>query len=214
MDLVTLLVTGLGIAALSWFAWISTQSLLQARRLFRLARRPGEGPDDRARQAVYGRVRVARALRYGGSDVLWVRIQHQVYRRRGKSSSWATVSTQEETADFTIDAHLGGIRLAELPTEVQGTGSWTEVHERSGWLWGHAHGDRRTVYTYLAVTSYASAVGRLDGQTLARDNKLGLLLSPREPSHAAWIELVKGVGGLLAVTAAIAFALSWYYGRR
>lgn len=207
MTFLPLLLLALLVVVLAYAAWISLQSLLQARALFRLAAHPSGAPDERGRHAVYGRVRVIRAPRRGGVDVLWVRVQHQVYRRRGKNSSWSTESTEEETADFSIDAHAGPVRLSDLPTEVQGTRSFTEVYERTGWLWGHGNGDRRAVITYLAVTSSATAVGRLDGLSLGRDNKLGLLLSPHEPEKAAWTEVFKGVAGLVLVTAVLAAGL-------
>jgi hypothetical protein len=216
MGFIPFLALALGVAALSYFAWISTQSLLQARMLFRLARRPGEAPDERGRQAFYGRVAVTRAVRKMFGDVLWCRTQHQVYRRRRKSSGWRTESTQEELAEFAVEAHAGPVRLADLPTEVQGAQAKTVVVQRTGWFGLAAgHGDRRTVYTYLPILPYAAVVGRhKDRDAVERDNKLGLLLTPREPSQAAWIELGKGVAGLLAITAVLAFALAYYYGRR
>ena len=215
MGFLPLVLLLLGIAAGSWLSWISLQSLLQARLLFRLARRPGETPDERGRQAFYGRVSVARAVQKGFGDLLWCRTEHQVYRRRGKSSSWRTESTEEETADFRVEAHAGPVGLAEDPSEVQGSESRTDVQERTGWFGlGAGHGDRRTVYTFLRVCPYAAIVGRhRDLQWVERDNKLGLFLSSREPSQAAWVEVGKGVAGLLAVTVALAVALVVYYNR-
>ncbi len=205
----------LGIAVGSWLSWISLQSLLQARLLFRLARRPSHAPDERGRQAFYGRVSVARAVRKGFGDLLWCRTEHQVYRRRGKSSSWRTESTEEETADFRVEAHAGPVGLAEHPSEVQGSESRTDVQERTGWFgMGAGHGDRRIVFTFLRVCPYVAIVGRhKDRERVERDNKLGLFLSARPPDHAAWIEVGKGVAGLLLVTAVVAIALVAYYNR-
>ena len=152
-----------------------------------------------------------RPLQPGFGDVLWCRTQHQVYRRRRKNSGWSTVSTDEMAADFMIDAQGGPLGLSGLPSEVQGTSSHQVVHEQTGWLWGHGDGDRRTLYTYLPVVAYVTVVGRLEGQAVARDNKLGLLLSRHEPGKAAWQEVLKGAGGLLLVTAALAAALAMYY---
>ncbi len=211
MGFIPLLLLGLGIAVAAWLSWISIQSLLQARLLFRLARRPSDAPDAYGRHAVYGRVAVSRALRPPiGIDVLWCRTQQQVYRRRRKNSGWSTVSTEDEVAGFTIAAHGGSLRVSGLPTEVQGTASTRVVHDQSGWLWGHGDGDRRTLYTYLPVVTYATLVGRREGEAFVRDNKLGLFLSPHEPGKAAWLETWKGVGGLLLVTAAITLGLVFY----
>lgn len=216
MDLPFLILLVLGILVCSYLSWISTQSLLQARLLFRLARRPSQAPDDRGRQAFYGRVSVARPLEKGFGALLWCRTEHQVYRRRGKSSSWRTESSRDETADFRIEAHGGPVSLADAPTEVQRTKSRTEVLERTGWFGlGAGHGDRRVVYTFLPVCPYATVVGRhRDRDAVERDNKLGLLLSPREPGEAAWFEVLKGLAGLAAVTAVIAVVLWFRYARR
>lgn len=214
MGFIPLLLLGLGIAVAAWLSWISTQSLLQARLLFRLSKRPSGGPEERGRQAFHGRVVVTRPLRLGFGDLLWCRIEQQVYRRRGKSSGWRTERTEEQAAGFTIDAHAGPVRLSGLPSEVQGTSSRTDTHDRSGWFGGHGNGDRRTVYTYLPVVVRATVVGRLDGEAVERDNKLGLFLSPHEPGKAAWLETWKGVGGLLLVTAAITLGLVMYYQSR
>ncbi len=210
MGFIPLLLLALGVALASWLSWISLQSLLQARLLFRLSQRPSAGPEERGRQAFHGRVAVTRPLRLGFGDFLWCRTEQQVYRRRGKNSGWKSVGTEEEMAGFTVEAHAGPVRLVDLPSEVQGTSSRTETHERTGWLWGHGNGDRRTVYTYLPVVAYVTVVGRLNGQSVARDNKLGLFLSPHEPGKAAWLEVWKGVGGLLVVTAALTLGLVFY----
>ncbi|HEX7900392.1 MAG TPA: hypothetical protein VF950_21670 [Planctomycetota bacterium] len=212
LPLVLLLV---GIGALSWLAWVSLQSLLQARLLYRLARLEGVEPDAFGRQAVHGRVRVGRALQKGFGDLLWCRTVKQVYQRRRKNSGWSTVSTEDEIASFTLEADGAEIVVAGHPTEVQATASRTDTHERSGLFgWGHGHGDRRTVYTYLAVPRSATLVGRrVSATTLGQDNKLGLLLSPHQPGQAASIELGKGVAGLVLVTAALVIGLVIYYGR-
>ena len=122
----------------------------------------------------------------------------------------------EETASFTVEASGGELALEGAPSEVQGTRSRTETHERNGLFgWGHASGDRRTVYTYLKVPAYVSVAGRrVDGGRIGRDNKLGLFLSPHEPRKAASIELWKGVVGLLGVTAAVVAGLVIYAGKR
>lgn len=204
----------LGIGALSWLSWISLQSLLQARALYRLARLSGAAEDPRGCLAAHGRVRLARALAKGFGDLLWCRTQQQVYRRRRKNSGWDTVSTEEEIASFTIETPGGTLALDGPPTEIQGTTSRNDTHERSGLFgWGHGHGDRRTVYTYLPAGRVATVVGRRTGQgTVGRDNKLGLLLSPYEPGRAASIELWKGIGGLALVTAGIVLGLVLVYG--
>jgi hypothetical protein len=205
-----------GVAALAWLAWISVQSLLQASALARLARLEGSEPDAFGRQAVHGRVRVDRPLQKGFGDLLWCRTEQQVYRRRRKNSGWSTVSTEDEIASFTVEAAGAEIVVSGHPTEVQATASRTDTHERSGLFgWGHGHGDRRTVYTFLTVPRAATLVGRrLSATTLGQDNKLGLLLSPHEPGRAAELEFWKGVAGLAAVTGAIALGLAWYYGSR
>ena len=208
---VLLLIVGTG--ALSWISWISIQSLLQARALFRLARVPRDAEDERGRLAVHGRVRLAQALSKGFGDLLWCRTQHQVYRRRRKNSRWDTVSTLEEIASFTLETSRGEVTLDDHPSEVQGTQSRTDTHERSGLFgWGHGNGDRRTVYTYLPAGRVATAVGRRNGPaSVGKDNQLGLLLSPHEPGHAASIEVWKGIAGLAIVTAGIAVGLVLYY---
>ena len=212
MQVLPLILLLLGIGAASWFAWISIQSLLQARALFRLARLPRSAPDERGCQAFYGRVRVSRGVSKGFGELLWCRTDHQVYRRRGKSSGWKTERSEEETAEFVVEAHEVGVSLAEYPTEVQDLRSKTIVHNRTGLFgWGHASGDRRTVYSYLPVVPMATIVGRLARSGgLERDNKLGLLLSPHEPGRAATQELWKGLLGLLAVTGVLALALTLY----
>lgn len=216
MGFLPLLLLGLGIAAASWFAWVSIQSLLQARMLYRLARLPSQAPDPLGRAAFYGRVAVTRRLELGFGELLWCRTEEQVYRRRGKNSGWKTESTKEEVAGFTIDAHGGPVSFEGLPTEVQGAKGRTDVHHRSGWFGlGHGSGDRRTVYTYLPVIGYASLVGRLKVPgVVERDNKLGLLLSAHEPGKAANIELFKGLAGLVAVTALIFTGLHLYLQHR
>ena len=203
----------LGAVAASWLAWISLQSLLQARALYRLARTAAVEPDEFGRQAVRGRVRIERALQKGFGDLLWCRTQHQVYRRRRKNSGWTTESTQDEIAAFKIEDRGGEIVVVGQPTEVQGTRERTDTHDHSGWFgWSHGNGDRRTVYTYLAVSAYATLVGRrISKEAFGQDNKLGLLLSPYEPRQAANLELGKGIAGLAAVTAAIVIGLVIYY---
>jgi hypothetical protein len=212
MEWVPFVLLAAAVAACSWFAWISLQSLLQARLLFRLDRLPLREPDKFGRQAFYGRVTVARAVQAGFGDLLWCRTEVQVYRRRSKSSGWRTESTVTQTADFQVQAHVGPVRLAGHPTEVQGLQSRTEVHDRTGWFGlGHGHGDRRTVYTYLPVCAYVTVVGRHQSRDVVEaDNKLGLLLSPNDPGKAAWIETAKGLGGLALVTALLACALMFY----
>lgn len=211
MGCLPLILSALGVALLSWLAWVSLQSLLQARALYRLARLPSTAPDEFGRQALHGRVRVDGPLRKGFGDLLWCRTVQQVYRRRGKNSGWKSLSTLEERAVFTIETPDGPVVLKEAPTEVQGTASRTETHDRTGWFGGHGNGDRRTVYTFLPVSDAVSAVGRREGPaTLGKDNKLGLLLSPHEPGKAAGIELWKGIGGLVLVTAAVIVGLIAY----
>lgn len=204
----------LGVALLSWIAWVSLQSLLQARILYRLDRLAGASPDPLGRQAVHGRVRIDVPLTKGFGQLLWCRTEEQVYRRRGKNSSWKTESTLEETARFVVETGEGALVLSTMPTEVQGTATRTETHDRSGWFGGHGNGDRRTVYTFLLVPATATVVGRREGPaTLGKDNKLGLLLSPHEPGKAAGIELWKGIGGLVLVSAAVIVGLMIYYGQ-
>ena len=214
MGCLPLILLGVGVAIASYIAWISLQSLLQARALFRLARASSTEPDDYGRQALYGRVRVERVVQKGFGDLLWCRTEEQVYRKRGKNSGWKTEHTEDEMAAFTLEGGGQEISLAELPSEVQGTRSRTQLHDPGGFF-GHSNGDRRTVYTYLAVPRYVSVAGRrVDAGRLGRDNKLGLFLSPHEPGHAATIELWKGIGGLLVVTAALAFGLFVYAQKR
>ena len=205
----------LGAVALSWLSWISLQSLLQARALYRLARSAAVEPDEFGRQAVRGRVRVRQPLQKGFGDLLWCRTENQVYRRRRKSSGWSTESTQEEIATFALETSAGPVVVAGPPTEVQGSQARTDTHDRSGFFgWGHGHGDRRTVYTYLTVPPYATVVGRrVSAEAFGPDNKLGLLLSPFEPREAAGIEVRKGIAGLAVVTGAIVIGLVIYYGR-
>ena len=215
MGFLPLLLLLAGIGALSWLAWISVQSLLQARALYRLARLTAVEPDEFGRQAFRGRVRISGALRKGFGDLLWCRTETQVYHRRRKSSGWSTVSKVDEIASFKLED--GGVEIVVVgyPTEVQSTRSRTDTHDRSGFFgWGHGQDDRRTIYTYLTVPIYATVLGRrVDAASLGQDNKLGLLLSPHEPRHAGDIELWKGIAGLAAVTGALVTGLVIYYGR-
>ena len=200
------------VGALSYVAWISLQSLLQARLLFRVRRRPG--PDGRT--ALRGRVRVQEPLRlHGAGPVLWRKATHQVYVRSGKNRRWKTVHEEVEVASFAVLADGREVTLSEPPTEVQAAHTRTDYDEPGGCLGGHS---RRVLLQWLPVTTSLTAVGRLETRDgawrLARDNKVGLLLSPRDPEKAAWVEIAKGLAGLAVVTALTAAGIWLYYSRR
>lgn len=205
----------LAVGALSFFSWVSVQSLLQARLLFR-ARELARGPGPDGRMALRGRVRVQDPLRlHGAGPVLWRKATHQVLVRSGKNRSWRTVHEDVEMAAFAVLADGREVTLAEPPTEVQAAHSRTDYDEPGGCLGGHT---RRVLLQWLPVTSSLTAVGRLEGRDgawrLARDNKVGLLLSPRDPESAAWVEIAKGLAGLAVVTALTAAGIWLYYARR
>lgn len=207
-------VLALAVGALSYFAWVSLQSLLQARLLFRV-RELSRGPGPDGRTALRGRLRVTEPLRlHGVGSVLWRKATHQVLVRSGKNRRWKTVHEEVDVAAFVVTASGRDVSLAEPPTEVQATQSRTDYDEPGGCLGGH---ERRVRLEWLPVTPSLTAVGRLEGRDgawrLARDNKVGLLLSPRDPESAAWVEVGKGLAGLAAVTALTAFGLWLYYAR-
>lgn len=205
----------LAVGALSFFAWVSLQSLLQARLLFR-ARELARGPGPDGRMALRGRVRVQEALRlHGAGPVLWRKATHQVLVRSGKNRRWKTVHEEEDVASFVLVADGREVTLEGPPTEVQAAQTRTDYDEPGGCLGGHT---RRVLLQWLPVASTLTAVGRLvpvaGGWRLARDNKVGLLLSPRDPESAAWVEVAKGLAGLAAVTVLTALGIWLYYSRR
>ena len=204
----------LAVGALSYVAWISLQSLLQARLLFRV-RELARGPGPDGRMALRGRVRVDEPLRlHGAGPVLWRRAVHQVLVRSGKNRRWKTVHEEVDLASFVLVADGREVGLHEPPTEVQAVRSRTDYDEPGGCLGGH---ERRVLLQWLPMASALTAVGRLEGRAgawrLARDNKVGLLLSPRDPESAAWVEVAKGLGGLVVVTVLTALGIWLYYSR-
>lgn len=209
-------VLALAVGALSYIAWISLQSLLQARLLWRVRQLAELGPGPDGRIAVRGRVQVTRPVRlHGAGDVLWYRIRHQVYRRSGKSGRWVTEHEESEMARFSVRADDRDVEIEDWPTEFQATRTETRYEEPEGCL---GRRSRRMLLEWLPSEPRLTAVGRLlekDGRLrLHRDNKVGLLLSPRDPEAAGWVEVAKGVGGLVAVTALTAAGIWLYYARR
>jgi hypothetical protein len=210
-----------GVVALSWLSWISIQSLLQARLIGSIVRMADEAPEPGRATAVHGRVRVTEKPRSGWlGDVLWFRREHQELRGSGKSRSWQTVSTEEETAKFRLEAGGREVWVVDPPTEVHGTRSATSHDEGGSGCATLGFGERptRTVTTWLPVPERLTAAGRLEERGgvlgLVRDGKIGLYLSPDEPHAAAARERAKGVWGLVAVTVAVVLALWWWFSLR
>jgi len=190
-----------GLAVMGWLTWISIQSLLQARVLFRAGRRFGQA------SAIRGRPIVSEPLTlWGHRDLLWFRIKFQELRESGRDRSWTTVGEEERMAAFHIDDGGRPIEMGETPTEVQSAKSSTEYSGDAGCVsfgtWG---GTSRTLLRYLRVGPRVTVLGRLERQgeteVLVRDPTVGLLLSPNPPGQAAWIEIAKAAGGLMVVAA-------------
>ncbi len=205
-----------GVALLSWVAWISLQSILQARVLLRARATSARLPDRPGRAAVRGRVRVfAPVRRPDAGAALWFHCAHQEYRRSGKRRSWRTVSEESERAVFTLESGGREFHVEGDPTKVQGTETRTVYDDEAALGLFRSSGDRRRVLRWLPVPEQLTVLGRLEARggdpILVKDNKVGLLLTPHEPGHAAAIEIAKGVAGLVAVTAALALALGWYF---
>ena len=71
--------------------------------------------------------------------------------------------------------------------------------------------NERTVSKWLPRAASATAVGCLrdvgEAKHLVKSAKAGLLLSIREPAEAARVEMIKGVGGIVLVVAAVVAGL-------
>lgn len=203
------------VAVLSWSAWISLQSLLQAKLLLRVRSLASHLPDRPGPAAVRGSVRITGPIRNRDrQDLLWYRETVQAYRSRRRRSEWETVTDNEHAADFSVEAGGRSFRVEGTPTESQGVRSHTEYLD-PGWLGiFRRNGDRRVVRRWLDVPARLTVVGRLerkgDEAFLVKDPKVGLLFSPHAPGRAASIEIAKGAAGLLVVTAAVAAGL-WFY---
>lgn len=217
---VVVIVVGLAVAASSYFAWISIQSLLQARLLFRIRTLAGRAPSGSGPFALHGTLTILDPLRERGMDgFVWYRKTHQVYRRRGKHRRWETVDETVRMAGCLVTWQGREFRLEETPTEVQGTESFTEYHDGGTFRQLFTSiGDRRVRHSRLAVPARITVAGRLErrphGEVVVKDNKVGLLLSPHEPSRAASVEFAKGLAGILGVTLALAAGLWFYYSLR
>jgi hypothetical protein len=202
------------IGLLSWWAWLSLQSLLQARLLLRIRSLASHLPDQPGPAAVRGRITITGPIR-GNEECVWFRRTTQVYERRGKNSGWKTVADDQYAASFVVEAGGRVFLVDDFPTEAQGVESNTEYLD-SAWLGlFQSSGNRRVVHRWLRTSSHLTVLGRLerkgDQSHLVKDNKVGLFFSPHEAGRAAGIELAKGVAGLLAVTAALAGGLWFYY---
>ncbi len=204
-----------GVPLLSWFAWMSLQSLLQARLLLRIGSMAAHLPDRPGPAAVRGAVTLHDPLRGQGREGwLWYRETLQVYRKRGKGSSWRTESDDVEMAAFSVRAGNRDFHVDEFPSEVQGERSNTEYLDEAWLGLFHSHGHRRVVHRWLPVPALLTVLGRLeqkrDEAHLVKDGKVGLLFTPHEPGHAAWIEILKGAAGLAAVTGALTLGIYLY----
>jgi hypothetical protein len=210
--LIALLV--LGGLALAWLSWISIQSLLQARMLFRLGLSQASLPDRPAPAAIRGSPHIQVPIHVPGlGECLWYRRRLQVVDGYGKNKGWKTREDTISAATFTVLADGRTFTVEETPTEVQATQSRTEYLDER--LFFTRRGDRRVVHELLLVPSVVTVVGRLEASEnslrLVRDHKVGLFVSPHEPRKAARIELIKAVTGLLVVTAGVALGLALYY---
>jgi hypothetical protein len=218
LEVLVLVAFLVGIGVGSWAAWVSLQSLLQARALYRVPP-PGMGlPEGPGPAALRGDVTVLAPIRGRGAGFLWYRETEQEYRRRGKNSGWKTVGDTQYVASFKVETGGGAFHVQDFPSETQGVESTIDYADRAWLGLFHTGGDRRTVRRWLRIPPRLTVVGRLerhgDEARLVKDNKLGLLFSPHEPRRAARIELAKGVAGLLAVTAAVVAGLWIYYENR
>ena len=192
--------TVLAAGALVALAWSSVQSLLQARLLGRCRNASLAGLHGCA-AAIRGPVRVRQVLRIAHiGDVLWHR--EIVKARRGQAVM--IDSDIADKADFSILVGGEEVRVAEIPTEVQGPASMTS---RDGF--GKFSLSRQDVIEeWLPVLDELTAVGRLRhgdaGWEIAADPKAGLFLSVRDPKAAAWRESLKGWLGLAGSAAGFA----------
>lgn len=213
INILVLILVVLGVAVLSYFAWISLQSLLQARLLFRLGSLSSRIPSAEGPVAVFGTLRVLDPLRQQGmGGFLWYRRTLQVRRGSGKNARWETVEDNVWMAACAVTTQGREFRVEETPTEVQGTEAFTEYLD--GGYFFSSNGDRRVRHSRLAIPARLTVAGRLErrphGEVVVKDNKVGLLVSPRQPSRAASVELAKGLAGFVAVTAGVAAGV-WYY---
>jgi hypothetical protein len=216
-NILVLVLVVLAVAAMSYCAWISIQSLLQAGLLFRLGSLSARIPSAAGPVAVFGTLRVLDPLREQGmSGFLWYRKTLQVRRGRGKNARWVTVEDNVWMAACLVTAQGREFRVDETPTEVQATETYTQYLDGGSFF--VSNGDRRLRHSRLAIPDQLTVAGRLErrphGEVVVKDNKVGLLLSPRQPSRAAFVELSKGLAGLLAVTAGVAAGLWYYYSLR
>ena len=206
------------VGALSLCAWISLQSLIQARLLLRirsLARRSHFPAGPAGPAAMWGILRVVVPLRERGlAGNVWYRRTTQVFQGRRRRRGWETVSDTVQAAVFTVESQGREFRVEEAPTEVQGFRSNTEYSGARLFGVFTRHGDQRVIHRWLPIGPWLTVAGRLEGGKLVKDNKVGLLISPHEPDRAALIEFAKGAAGLLGVTLAVAAGLMAYYSGR
>ncbi|MBI2931848.1 MAG: hypothetical protein HYY16_09370 [Planctomycetes bacterium] len=205
MSIAGILVLVLGGAAVAWLAWVSIQSLRQA-RVLRASPRGVGGPEGRI-VALWGDVRITDPIKNThGAPCLWHR---QVVEERvgwGKNRRWRRVLDQSRAAGFMLGVGAEEAALEELPTEVQGTESQSEFDG----------GASRVTDRWLPVFPRVTVLGRLVRRgglwRIVRDPTMGLLMSPHSPEHAACKEWWKGWAGLAGVVAVLAGTV-WLYGQ-
>jgi hypothetical protein len=214
MNVGLILVFVLGAALLLWLGWISVQSLIQASLLRSIpdaslsSMQPQSG-------AVRGRIRVDVPIRAGSSGIgncLWRRVRIQqcgsdrIWLFRGRNSdSWRTVADDTEMAGFVLQVGDATVFVDEFPTEIQGRQSRTNHGDSSFFdQWFGGLRDREIVEWLPAIGSL-TVLGRLERKDgawrVSRDPVVGLLFTPREPSTASLVELLKGIAGLVIVLA-------------
>jgi hypothetical protein len=188
---------------LAWLAWISIQSLFQARLLFAaLGLTDLKDRLDRA-VAVWGRTEPLDPLgRKWGEPAIWAKEVDQHYKHGGKNSGWRTDATREDSWPFALHFPGGGRVLVR--------GKPTEVHGEEGRTVSRGT-DLRTVHSWLPAGGDLTVLGKVvladDGATLVPHGKAGFLFSTKEPRRQAAWELVKGIAGALFVLFALLILL-------
>lgn len=115
------------LALLGRLAWVSVQSLLQARLLFRSARRFGVAVRDGEATALGGRAVVERPLSlWGMTNLLYYKIEFYELDWVGRRRRWHKVGEEEKLAGVALEIESRRIDIDDMPTEVQSTRSRTE----------------------------------------------------------------------------------------